>query len=43
VDIKELLIDGTTKKIYATNQNDQVVVAFNDSEEKRCHGRKSGN
>jgi phosphoribosylaminoimidazole-succinocarboxamide synthase len=31
VDIKELLIDGTTKKIYATNQNDQVVVAFNDA------------
>jgi phosphoribosylaminoimidazole-succinocarboxamide synthase len=31
VDIKELLVDGTTKKVYATNQNDQVIVAFNDA------------
>jgi phosphoribosylaminoimidazole-succinocarboxamide synthase len=31
VDIKELLVDGSTKKIYATAQNDQVIVAFNDA------------
>jgi len=30
VDIKELLIDDATKKVYATNQSDQVIVAFND-------------
>lgn len=30
MDIKELLVDGSTKKVYATAQNDQVIVAFND-------------
>lgn len=31
MDIKELLIDGSTKKIYATAQSEQVIVAFNDA------------
>jgi len=31
VDIKELLVDGSTKKVYATAQNDQVIVAFSDA------------
>lgn len=36
MDMKELLVEGTTKKVYATAQNDQVVVAYNDG------GKKAG-
>lgn len=31
MDIKELLVDGSAKKVYATAQNDQVIVAFSDA------------
>ena len=29
MEIKELLLDAGTKKVYATNQADQVIVAYN--------------
>lgn len=31
MEIKELLLDGEAKKIYATNQSDQVIIAYNGS------------
>lgn len=31
MEIKDLLVDGPTKKVYSTNQSDQVIVAYNDS------------
>ncbi len=31
MEIKDLLREDATKKVYATNQNDQVIVAFNDA------------
>ncbi|MCB0258469.1 MAG: phosphoribosylaminoimidazolesuccinocarboxamide synthase [Calditrichaeota bacterium] len=34
MEIKELLVDGSTKKIYATNQSDQIIVAFIDADSK---------
>lgn len=40
MDIKELIVDGTTKKVYATGQNDQVIVAFKDASAGK--GKKKG-
>lgn len=40
MDIKELMVDGTTKKVYATGQNDQVIVAFKDASAGK--GKKKG-
>lgn len=30
MDIKEILVEGSTKKVYATNQNDQVLITYYD-------------
>ncbi len=30
MEMKELIVEGSIKKVYATNQNDQVLVTFND-------------
>ncbi|RMI26240.1 MAG: phosphoribosylaminoimidazolesuccinocarboxamide synthase [Calditrichaeota bacterium] len=30
MDIKELLVEGTTKKVHATSQSDQVIVEFHE-------------
>lgn len=35
MEIKDLLVDDGGKKIYATNQSDQVLVAFNDGGKKK--------
>lgn len=31
MEIKELLVQGSSKKVYATNQDDQIVIEFQDS------------
>lgn len=35
MEMKELLGEGSTKKVYATNQNDQVILAYNDGSKKK--------
>jgi len=40
VDIKDLLIEGSTKKIYTTSQSDQVIIEFQDVLPKWAAARK---